>query len=160
ATDQQVPQAYRSTYLALARGEFPKDLHGQRAKKDKYLELYGIAPTLALLRTRFEDMRRRDCGSKLDLTPLQHYERIVPYIDNPKAKRDSSAFLAVEQRMKQLMTRKGVDAPSKLDAATLSSADQALLKQYDKLAPTALMIRAVQTRLECEGFYEGKGPHV
>ncbi|MBW2627849.1 MAG: hypothetical protein JRE45_09525 [Deltaproteobacteria bacterium] len=37
---------YRSTYLALARGEFPEDRHGYRAQKDQYLELYGILPTL------------------------------------------------------------------------------------------------------------------
>jgi hypothetical protein len=159
-TDTPTPQAYRPTYLALARGEFPKDLHGQRAKKDKYLELYGIAPTLTLLRTRYEEMQRRDCGSKIDLTPLQRYERIVPYVDNPRAKRDSSQFLGVEQRIKQLMAKKGVDSPAKLDASTLSSAEQALLRQYDKIAPTALMIRAVQTRLECEGFFDGKGSHV
>jgi hypothetical protein len=160
STDTPIPQSYRSTYLALARGEFPKDLHGQRAKKDKYLELYGIAPTLALLRTRYEDMQRRDCGSKLDLTPLQRYERIVPYVDNPKARRDSTQFLAVEQRMKQLLAHRGVDVPSKLDPAALSGPEQQLLKQYDKIAPTALMIRAIQQRLECEGFFEGKGPHV
>jgi hypothetical protein len=156
-TDAPTPQTYRSTYLALARGEFPKDLHGQRAKKDKYLELYGIAPTLTLLRTRFEETRRRDCASKVDLTPLQRYERIIPYIDNTKARRDSSQFVAVEQRVKQIMTRHGADSPSALDATTLTPAEQGVLRQYEKAAPTALMIRAIQLRLDCEGFYEGKG---
>ena len=30
------------TYLALARDEFPDDRHGERAREDKYLELFGI----------------------------------------------------------------------------------------------------------------------
>src|SRR5882724_8591987 len=88
-TDPVVPQTYRATYLALARGEYPNDHHGVRAKKDRYLELYGILPTLSLLRTRFREAQRQDCASKLDLEPLKQYERIVPYVDNPKARRDS-----------------------------------------------------------------------
>src|SRR4029077_7599955 len=70
-----IPQSYRATYLALARGEFPNDHHGKRAKKDRYLELYGILPTLALLRTRFREAVSQDCASKVDLEPLNQYAR-------------------------------------------------------------------------------------
>jgi hypothetical protein len=105
-------------------------------------------------------VQRRDCGSKVDLAPLQKYERLVPYVDNPKAKRDSSQFISAEQRMKQLLTRKNVDAPDKLDPASLSASEKQLLTQYNKIAPTALLIRAIQQRLECEGFFEGKGRYV
>ena len=54
--EEPKPNQYRPTYLALARGEFPKDRHGYRAKKDQYLELYGILPTLSLLRDRFTEV--------------------------------------------------------------------------------------------------------
>src|SRR5205807_7858344 len=103
--EELVPQSYRATYLALARGEFPHDHHGTRAKKDRYLELYGILPTLSLLRARFREAARQDCASKLDLEPLKQYERIVPYVDNPKARRDSSQFRGIEQRIKQIMAK-------------------------------------------------------
>ena len=151
-----VPQSYRATYLALARGEFPNDHHGKRAKKDRYLELYGILPTLTLLRTRFREAVSQDCASKVDLEPLGQYERLLPYVDNGKAQRDSSQFLALERRLKQSMVKQGVDAPSKLDPSRLSAADKATLKQYEKIAPTALLIRAAQARLACEGFYPPK----
>jgi hypothetical protein len=152
-----VPQSsYRATYLALARGEYPNDHHGLRAKKDRYLELYGILPTLGLLRTRFHEAVRQDCASKIDLEPLKQYQRIVPYIDNPKARRDSSQFLGIEQRIKQVMAKQGVDAPSKLDASRLSAGEKNALKQYEKVAPTALVIRAAQVRLACEGFFDAK----
>jgi len=155
-TDEPLPQSYRATYLALARGEYPNDHHGIRAKKDRYLELYGILPSLSLLRTRFREAKRQDCASKVDLEPLKQYQRIVPYIDNPKARRDSSQFLSVEQRIKQAMTKQGVDAPSKLDPSRLGAADKYALKQYEKIAPTALVIRAAQARLACEGFFDPK----
>jgi hypothetical protein len=154
--EQIVPQSYRATYLALARGEFPHDHHGTRAKKDRYLELYGILPTLTLLRTRFREEVSQDCASKVDLEPLKQYERLLPYVDNGKAQRDSSQFLAVERRVKQAMAKQGVDAPSKLDASRLGAADKATLKQYEKMAPTVLLIRAAQARLACEGFYPPK----
>src|SRR5262245_23014565 len=54
------------------------------------------------------------------------------------------------------MGKQGVDAPSKLDASRLSNADKGALKQYEKIAPTALVIRAAQARLACEGFFDAK----
>ena len=156
--EKPIVQSYRATYLALARGEFPHDHHGTRAKKDRYLELYGILPTLNLLRTRFREAASQDCASKVDLEPLNRYERLLPYVDQGKAQRDSSQFLAVERRLKQPMAKQGVDAPSKLDASRLGAGDKATLKQYEKLAPTALLIRAAQARLACEGFYPPKVP--
>ncbi len=151
--EELVPQSYRATYLALARGEFPHDHHGARARKDRYLELYGILPTLTLLRTRFREAISQDCATKVDLEPLKQYERLLPYVDNGKAQRDSSQFLAVERRLRQAMEKQGVDSPSKLDASRLGAADKAALKKYETIAPTALLIRAAQARLACEGFY-------
>jgi hypothetical protein len=154
--EELVPQSYRATYLALARGEFPHDHHGARARKDRYLELYGILPTLTLLRTRFREAVSQDCAPKVDLEPLKQYERLLPYVDNGKAQRDSSQFLAVERRLRQAMDAQGVDSPSKLDASRLGAADKATLKKYEKIGPTALLIRAAQARLACEGFYPPK----
>jgi hypothetical protein len=155
--EQPVPQStYRATYLALSRGEYPSDHHGQRAKKDRYLELYGILPTLSLLRTRFHEAQKQDCASKIDLEPLKQYQRIVPYVDNPKARRDSTTFLDLEQRVKRMVAKQGVEGPAKLDAARLSNGEKGVLKQYEKLASTALVIRAAQQRLACEGFFDPK----
>lgn len=157
--EQLVPQSYRATYLALARGEYPHDRHGARAKKDRYLELYGIPPTLTLLRTRFREEVSEDCGSKVDLEPLRQTDRLLPFLVDSNAQRDSSQFLALERRFKQDMTKQGVDAASMLDASRLGAADKATLKQYEKMAPTALLIRAVQARLACEGFYPPNVAH-
>ena len=155
--DERLPQSYRATYLALARGSFPNDIHGARAKKDRYLEVFGILPTLNLVRDRFRETQKQDCLSKLDLEPLKRYERIVPYIDNAKARRDSSNFLAIERRVKQLLAKQSVDKPDQLDGAKLSGSDKAVLKQYEKLGSTALVLRAAQARLSCEGFFQGRG---
>jgi len=46
--------AYRKTYLQLAQERFPDNQHGERAREDKYLELYGIMPTFKVLRRRMK----------------------------------------------------------------------------------------------------------
>jgi hypothetical protein len=153
--DERVPQSYRPTYLALARGQYPHDIHGARAKKDRYLEVYGILPTLTLVRDRFRETQNKDCISKIDLEPLKRYERLIPYIDMGKARRDAANFLAIDRRVKQLLTKQGVDSADKLDTSKLSAGDKAVVKQYEKFGPTALVIRAAQARLQCEGFLKG-----
>jgi hypothetical protein len=156
-TDERTPQSYRPTYLALARGEYPHDIHGARAKRDRYLEVFGILPTLGLVRDRFRETQKQDCLSKVDLEPLKGYERIVPYIDMAKARRDSSTFLAIERRVKQLLSKQSVDSVDKLETSKLSGGDKAVLKQYEKFGSTALVLRAAQARLQCEGFFQGRG---
>ena len=111
-TDERTPQSYRPTYLALARGQYPNDIHGARAKRDRYLEVFGILPTLSLVRDRFRETQKQDCISKVDLEPLKRYERIVAYIDNAKARRDSSMFVAIDRRVKQLLTNKASIRPT------------------------------------------------
>ena len=68
---------YRSTYLALARGEFPKDRHGYRAEKDQYLELYGILANADLAEEALRGgAGRSNAPAELDLAPLQEFEGI------------------------------------------------------------------------------------
>ena len=156
ATEAALPQTYRATYLALSRGEYPNDHHGARAKRDRYLELYGIPPTLKLLRARFREAQKPTARRRSISSAFKLYQRIVPYIDNPKARRDCSQFLGVEQRIKALMTKQGVDAPSKLDSRSSAPATRTRSRLYEKLSPTALSCRAAQSRLACEGFFDGK----
>ena len=106
--EQIVPQSYRATYLALARGEYPHDHHGARAKKDRYLELYGIPPTLTLLRTRFRDAVTEDCASKVDLEPIRQYDRLLPYtVDgNSAARLDPVSLARAARQARHAQTRR------------------------------------------------------
>jgi len=95
--EERVPHAYRETYLALARGELPDDHHGARASRDKYLELYGIMPTLGLLRERFRRVRDLECRSELDLSALESYDGFVAYHTNRAARRRANHFDYLER---------------------------------------------------------------
>ena len=152
-----VPNGYRHTYLALARGEFPDDLHGDRARDDEYLELFGIAPTLSLLRTRMTATSELACARTLDLSPLTSFDGTIPFTGNEEGRRAATRFVALDREVQAILARHHVEAVAALDRARLSDREKGALDQYAQRAPKARALLALQARLECEGFYRGLG---
>ncbi len=155
--EEPVPHPYRETYLALARGEYPEGHQGERARRDKYLELYGIPPTLGLLRTRFEQVRRRNCEAEVDLEPLRAYDGFASYQGNGKARRELADYRYLRRQVQRMMREQGVETPEAIDVARLDDRDRPRLRKYLRLAPKVAAIEAAQARLVCEGYMEGKG---
>ncbi len=152
------PNDYRRTYLALARGEFPNDYHGERAREDKYLEIYGIMPTLGLLRARMERTRDLACEATLDLEPLRSFTGFVAYESRNAGRDFARRFRGLESAMSELARAQGVERMEDIDASRIRDDRVARrLAEYRRLAPQASAIRALQARLECEGYFEGKG---
>lgn len=158
--EERVPHAYRETYLALARGAFPDDHHGARASRDKYLELYGIMPTLGLLRERFRAVKALTCWEEIDLEPLQAFDGFVAYRNNDTARREAASFNAAERRVKEMMELQGVASEAEIDESKLDTRDARALNHYRANRLRVEAIRAAQDRLECEGYFEGKGRYV
>lgn len=158
--EERVPHAYRETYLALARGELPDDHHGARASRDKYLELYGIMPTLGLLRERFRRVRDLECRSELDLSALESYDGFVAYHNNRAARRRANHFDYLERLVRGWVEEQGVEGEAELDADRLDDRGRRGLREYRELRSQVEAIRAAQDRLECEGYFEGKGEYV
>lgn len=151
---------YRKTYLALARGEFPDNHHGRRAEQDKYLELYGIPPTLSLLRQRFHALADRECAKTVDTAIFQDFEEVVVYEGNDTAKRKAGHFAYLKRQLEEDAKRLGVATIEAIDRDKLDSRDQRKLDEYLTLSPIEAAIRALQHRMVCEGFMEGKGRHI
>ena len=155
AEEPVIPNDYRNTYLALARGEFPDDHHGARAEDDRYLELFGIPPTLGLLRTRFAHTRDLACVSALDLTPLGSFEGFMAYSGRDEARAFARQLRTLERAAAEWMRAQGVETPEAIDADRLSDREARRLAEYLRILPRARAVRAAQLRLECEGYYEG-----
>ncbi|HEY6877790.1 MAG TPA: hypothetical protein VI299_07210 [Polyangiales bacterium] len=147
-----VPHKFRPTYLALARGEFPRDAYGERAKEDKYLELYGIMPTVSVLRERMKWARELACAKTLDLTALIDFTGTVAYESPSDALRRHSKFLAAEKAYQARMLADGG-----VDLAQLDEKEQALVTYFLEQRDDDLAIKAVQDRLACEGYFKNKG---
>ncbi|MEM1418381.1 MAG: hypothetical protein AAGH15_26035 [Myxococcota bacterium] len=157
ATGEQVPNDYRRTYLALARGERPPNHHGARAERDKYLELYGILPTLGVLRERFRRASGLECAEALDYGPLLSFEGFIAYRNNDRARRAARRFDVLERQLGELVAEQGLSRIEELDAGGVPARWRRRLREYRELQPTITAVRATQERLECEGFFEGKG---
>ena len=155
AEEEEVPNDYRETYLALARGEFPDDHHGERAESDRYLELFGIPPTLGLLRTRFQHTRDLACVAALDLSPLANFEGFMAYSGRDEARTFARQLHSMERAAADWMRTQHVETPEAIDASRLSDRDQRRLAEYLRILPRARAVRAAQVRLQCEGYYEG-----
>lgn len=151
------PGAYRKTYLALARGQFPNDHHGDRAREDEYLELYGIMPTVSLLHKRFVAMSQHECIQHLDLEPLKQFQGFVAYRKEQATKEYQRAFQALERRVLALMQAAGVSDVAQLQIEALPTQDRSHATTYLRQAPRVAAIRAAQARLQCEGYFDRLG---
>jgi hypothetical protein len=155
-----VPHKFRPTYLALARGEFPKDAYGERAKEDKYLELYGIMPTLGVLRTRLSWARELACAKQLDLSALVSFTGVITYEGPDVSLRNHARFAAAEAAVHHWMQAQNVSDPALVDDSALKDKEKQQLALYRAERDDDLAIRAAQQRLECEGYFQGKGKYV
>ena len=100
---------YRATFLGLAQDRSDEDGQPLAAGARNYLELYGIPPTLSVLRERFLDDARPDhpCAA-LDLTKIASQKTIPTYDGSTSAARKKqrlsgaalAAFLEVEKRLR------------------------------------------------------------
>jgi hypothetical protein len=158
--DVPEPSEYRDTYLALARGEFPDDRHGYRAEKDQYLELYGILPNLSLLRDRFTEVRTLPCAEELDLAPLHEFDGFVAYRKGRRPARRLARYELLKPKMAALLERARVESLDQLTRADAADADEwEQIEEYRTLAPEIEAIVAAQARLQCEGFFDGRGAY-
>jgi hypothetical protein len=58
--------SYRETYVALANEELGRGAEWRRARRDRYFELYGVFPSLAVVRDRLLDEPRHRCHDRID----------------------------------------------------------------------------------------------
>jgi len=66
-----LPQPYRSAYVKLANEEFPAGLEGERPRRDAFLDLYGIFPSLQVVAARLLDEERHACHAAVDASAIQ-----------------------------------------------------------------------------------------
>ena len=145
---------YAQTFSALAREAFPDDPQGYRARQDRYLEVYGIPPTLAVLRARFEAAQLKGCRRSIDFETLRAFRGTVisetarlPII-GPNAH-------ALEPVVEHLMLRQDAYSEWELDHTFLGIETRRRLGMHGAAALWPRAIRAVQQRMLCDGLYAG-----
>ncbi len=154
------PHSFRPVYLRLARGEFQDEPFYDRARNDKYLELYGIMPTLHVLRERLRWALELECSQQLDLTAINNFTGIVTYEGPAAALQTRAKYLASKKHTERVMTEQGVGDPMLIDLEKLNDKDRAQVKFFQREHDDTEAIKAAQDRLACEGYFKGKGKWV
>ncbi len=151
--DGSVP--YRETYVRLANEQFGDDPVWDRARHDRYLEVYGIFPTLTVIKARMADDDRHGCHVAVDnrgLVELTHD------VDTWKPLAEQRGDLGAAEVIDKKLT-------ASLDpAAGLANIEDfegnkgllgALYAKRRKILSRHAGIAAMKQHLRCEGLYEG-----
>jgi hypothetical protein len=150
AADGSVPE-FRATYLALAAEH---DLGGKQLAPNVGLtELYGILPSLAIVRQRFTHANRYACHHKLDSAPIG--KLLKPYGEEHAGQ----VKFMIRQRKLLGATLERARTAKQLADFTPLAADKELGPTYEKWKAADEIvagIEAAQRHLVCEGFMADK----
>jgi hypothetical protein len=147
--DDHKQNEYRRTYINVANDI--TDEGGRQLVKGEhnYVELFGIPPSLSVLRRRFLDDASKACYAKLRGQVLRGYRGAVRYEGGKGAR-------AILERYKELrgMVRRSMRQTGAQSVAQLKRRGQGFLARKYRLFQTKLaVINQAQLRLQCEGLY-------
>jgi hypothetical protein len=146
----------RASYIATANEKDAKG--GKLTGEDALQELYGVVPSLSVVRGRLADDARHACHAKID--PAQ-----VALLDRPLAQDDSAGVrwindqhaLLTKQLEVEAKKRNLADVPSLLAVADdKPTVDK--LTQWKKLDDILAGLTAAQAHYRCEGLLDDKEP--
>lgn len=147
--------AYRATYLALAQERFAEaGLDGELAASDRYLELYGIEPTLEIVRRRLADEPRHRCHGAIDDAALA----LAPARITEEAKSDALARIATARELRtELEHDRARTELADLDALAASAPQyRRSVSRLSVLEGYVNAVRAVQAHLACDDLLEAR----
>jgi hypothetical protein len=84
AETSERPLSYRSTFVALANERFEPGPGGDGARRDRYFELFGIFPSISVIRARLLDGERHACHERVSDGALRAQTRtLTPWDPTP-----------------------------------------------------------------------------
>ena len=138
---------YRATYLALAAEH---DAAGKPVDPDDALgELYGVLPSLAIVRERLADDARHRCNDFIDNTAIPLLDRAYAEDYKDLVKMYDLTRVALEPQLERERDRRGLlDLPALAGIKELS----AVYERWAKLDVQHRGIVAAQNHYVCEGW--------
>ncbi len=149
---------FRPTFLALSQGRFDDvedEALARRARLDRFLESYGIPPTLAVLRERMRALAERDCV--VDLEAIARFGGSDIDEDDVHAW-ESAAVPRAETFVQSLLVRFDASDVGVIPRGQLSAFERAWLGRAAPLGAWRSGLDAVRHRLHCEGLLRGSLP--
>ena len=144
---QAMPNRYRRVFVGLANDTLDDDGQPLEAGRKNYLELYGIPPSLSVLRARFLEDATLDCHRDLDVAALAAVEDL--------AHLSADRLLRREWRRERLV-KDVEEARTKGESGRQIDAKSRWLADY---TAEQRALAEVEKRLACEGMLGLKDKH-
>jgi Putative peptidoglycan binding domain len=145
--------SYRDAYLALTREDYRHaGADADIAARDRYLELYGIEPSLRVVRDRLADTAGHACNDAIDDAPLAAMTGTV-YEDS----REVSAARLGRARWGRTWADREVKRRHLADLDALARLGPAFARRVARLRGDEARLAAIRTaqrHLACDGLYD------
>ncbi|HVR63047.1 MAG TPA: hypothetical protein VMU50_14190, partial [Polyangia bacterium] len=153
---QPLPNRYRRIYIGLANDQLDNDGEPLPPGEKNYLELYGIPPSLSVLRARFVGDAEHPCHDQQSADVLDAVET-VSYVAPKDIKREERRLARLRQELELARRKAHVKT---LDALAAKRPELAMkVKFVAKRAAEKPAMAAVEKRLACEGLLTPKSKH-
>jgi hypothetical protein len=144
---------YRRIFLGLANDQLDDDGEPLPAGEKNYLELYGIFPSLSVLRARFVADEQHPCHDQESADALEAVET-VSYVPPAEIAKDQRRIAKIREELEKARRAAKVATLDELAAREPALAPK--VKLVAKRAAEKPAMAAVERRLTCEGFLGAK----
>jgi hypothetical protein len=149
---------YLDTYVDLANDRIDVDGVALQSWEHNYHEVYGIPPSLGVLRKRFVEEEQRPCFKELDGAFLVEAYHGPVRVGEPKAsERLDRRYKALRRDYKKALRKARVRT---LEALLAKRKYRKLAERYQRVRWQHRAIRAMQKRLACEKMFGRRTPRL
>ncbi len=148
-TGHPLPNRYRRVFIGLANDQLDGDGQPLEPGEKNYLELYGIFPSLSVIRDRFLFDENRPCLTPEDqaaLTAVKSVSHVAPV----PARRNAARQAKIGKELERERLKAKLESLAQLAEKEPKLA--AKIKDFERWSADQLAIGAAERRLICEGF--------
>lgn len=150
-TGALLPNHYRQVFVGLANDRSDGDGEALPPGERNYLELYGVPPSLSVLRRRFLEDQGRQCESKVDASKLLAVDSIETWGKTTEQKERAKHHFRA-QRLQAAQEKAGVATLEEL--AAKDARYRADVKEHLRVEVERAAFAEVEKRLVCEGLLD------
>lgn len=147
---------YRRIFIGLANDQLDNDGVPLEPGKKNYLELYGIFPSLSVLRERFLTDEASSCHDEESVEVLAAVET-VSYVPPNKLAQAERKLAWLKQQLETAQKKAKLDSLAALAEAQPQYADKVALVERREKEKAAMA--AVERRLTCQGMLPANSKH-
>ncbi len=149
ADGQPLPNRYRRIFIGLANDQLDEDGEPLPPGSKNYLELYGIFPSMSVLRERFLNDDQHPCHDEESADALDAVET-VSYVPPNEIKKDERRLARIREDLEKARRKGHYATVDELAEKQPKFAPQ--VKLLAKRAAEKPAMAAVEKRLTCEGL--------